>query len=147
MKNKPFVVAAMLFLTTVSFSRCDYYSNLLKVHNKSKERIAVLYSNRENPENVNNVEFYIDDYNSIPPDYTKAFDIPGKNDAWHQYIEQTPRKALFIYIFSVDKIKLYGGQVMPDIIRAHEYLAVLKYSEEDLIKNNWVVAYNGTTSQ
>ena len=40
-----------------------------------------------------------------------------KEDAWHFYIDHSPRKKLFVYVFTVKEISQYRGNVMVDSIR------------------------------
>jgi hypothetical protein len=141
MKYKSLILTLLFILVITLVSSCDYYNHKLKLHNKSKEIITVEYADRELPDEMNYVEFYIADYNVIMPDSTKDIVTGGKEDAWHFYIDHSPRKKLFVYVFSVKQISQYRGNVMVDIIRAGKYLKRFEYTEQELISRNWVIDY------
>lgn len=145
MKAKLFILSLSFILIIISLNGCimDYTNNMLKVHNVSKEIITVLYADRELPEEENNVEFYIADWNVISSDSTYTVRKSGKSDAWHWYIDHSPRKKLFVYVFSVKEINEYRGNVMGDIIRAGKYLKRFEYTEQELIDRKWTITYDG----
>jgi hypothetical protein len=135
-----FFVLFALHILTSGFS-CS--NNMLKVHNSSKEKITVLYSNTGKPssDQDNNIAYYIADYVIIKPDSVNSIRIGGKKNAWHNYIERGKDKQLYLYIFSVDSLKQYDGYSMNELCSMGKYLKVLKYSEPELIKMNWRVDY------
>ncbi|TFF34027.1 hypothetical protein E2R66_23320 [Mucilaginibacter psychrotolerans] len=143
MKAKLFVLILPMIVVSIFISSCDYYNHKLKLHNKSKEIVTVGHTDRELPDEMNNVEYYIADYSAIMPDSTYDIVIAGKDNAWHWYIDHSPRKKLFVYVFSVKEISQYRGDVMGDIIRAGKYLKRFEYTEQELIDHNWTITYNG----
>jgi hypothetical protein len=135
---------SVLLIFSVVIGGCvmDYSNSMLQIHNKSKQPITVLYSNAINPSTENNIAYYIADDEIIKPDSVNTISKPGKQDAWHQYIEEGKDKHLYLFIFSVDTLKKYDDLYSMDQLSAMgKYLKVLKYSESELIKMNWKVNY------
>lgn len=138
--------SVLLFVLIAAISRCvmDYTNHMLEVHNNSRQTISVLYSNTTPPSSTgeNNIAYYIADYVLIKPDSVNTIWKNGKQDAWHNYIEQSNDKQLHLYVFSVDSLKRYNGiYSMNELCSMGKYLKVLKYSEPELIKMNWWVDY------
>lgn len=143
MKKASFVFTGVVLLMFLS-SGCimHYYNHMLKVYNRSNKKITVLYANSEFPKVENNPSFYLADYNTIAPCDTGTIIKGGKDNAWHEYIEEQPSKTLFIYIFSVDEVKKYGGiNTMTDLIDTGQYLKKLEFTEQELIRANWTINY------
>jgi len=47
-------------------------------------------------------------------------------------------------VFSVDDLIAYRGtNAMNDLLATHKYLKMMEYSEEELIKNDWLIDYDG----
>ncbi|MDB5128053.1 hypothetical protein [Mucilaginibacter sp.] len=133
-----------LFALNLFFCGCHYTNYMLEVHNSSKQKITVLYSNTVKPSSINenNIAYYIADDEIIKPDSVNTISKPGKQDAWHQYIEEGKDKHLYLFIFSVDTLKKYDSLYsMGQLSAMGKYLKVFKYSEPELIKMNWKVNY------
>jgi hypothetical protein len=142
MKNKK----SLIFLMVCS-SLCGCYdimtNHQLSITNRSKQKISVLYSNfADKILTENNVAYYTADWNVIKPDSSGDIIQIGGKDAWHNYIAKNETRKLFIYIFSTDTLKKYGGFFsMADIISQHKYLKLLTYSEKDLNKISWQITF------
>ncbi len=115
----------------------------LSITNKSDAKVSILYSNRVNKQlTENNIAYYISDENVIQPDSTYDITILGRNNPWHQYINEGKTKKLFLYVFNVDSLKKFEGVYsMDDLINQKKYLKVIKYSEEELNKINWKITF------
>lgn len=125
----------------------DYSNSMLTVQNASNTRVTILYSNDDHPDYAateNNVAYYTSDNNIIYPDSTKTIFIPGKLDAWHNYINKGTKKKLYIYIFSIDELVGFKEQYsMNNLREMHKYLQVQEYTEQQLIEKHWIIDFKG----
>ncbi len=122
----------------------------LKTINKSKRPISVIYNNDidlnyDAKSMENSIEYQRDDRNVILPDstfHTMPFDDP---DAWHNLIESSKEKKLFVYFFDVDTLEKYNtfrpDANMTTLVRMHKYIRVSQYSEQYLIDHNWTLVF------
>jgi len=122
----------------------------LKMINKSKRPISVMYNNDVDFNDLvnstyNNIDYQTDDRKVIMPDsifHSMSFDAP---DAWHEFIEGGKEKKLFVYFFYVDTLEKYNKYPlvnnMTTLIHMHKYIRISKYSEQYLIDNNWTLTF------
>lgn len=115
----------------------------LSIKNKTNRQITVLYSNGSNPEvTENNIAYYISDQQVIKPDSSASIRTLGRNDAWHNYINEGRSKMLFIYVFDVDSLKRYDqGYSIQELVNQKKYLKLIKYHEADLNKLCWKIDF------
>lgn len=137
-----------MFLLVIFSSLCGCYdvttNHQLSLTNKSNRNISILYSNlAEQPLTENNVAYYTNDRNVIYPDScSEIIQLGGKN-AWHNYIEKSQSKKLYIFIFETDTLKKYEGVYsMENFVNRHKYLKLFCYSEIDLNKIAWRITVN-----
>ena len=144
MKNNH-ITNFMLVLICSLISGCyDVTTNhQLSIKNESKKQLSILYSNTDaNLKNENNIAFYTSDWNTIKPDSSRDIVILGGKDAWHDYIEKSKTKKVFIYLFETDTLKKYDGiNSMDDMVNQHKYLKLFSYSEQELDRINWQIKY------
>lgn len=105
--------------------------------------ISVLYSNRANEKlTENNVAYYIREDNVIAPGSSSDITTLGREDAWHNYIEEGKTKKLFFYIFNADSLKNFNnGNSMDELINQKKYSKLLEYTEKQLDEIHWKVTY------
>ncbi|GAC1303369.1 MAG: hypothetical protein NVSMB24_09270 [Mucilaginibacter sp.] len=118
-----------------------YSDDRLKIINKSKMDISVLYSNGTD-ETENSTDYYTRNDNIIKPDSTYILRKRGKKDEWSKYITEGPGKKISIYIFAVDTLRGYRNiESMNELCYHHKYLKKFIYSESQLAHNNWKIVF------
>jgi len=130
----------ILFFSVIAFlGSCDYYNYKLSVINKSGKEISVLESNDIEAPSANYVAYYLADWVAIKPDSSRTITKPGKEDAWHNYIQEGHDKKLYLYIFETNTLKEYKNNSIQELVRIKKYFKSYAYSESDLDKINWTV--------
>lgn len=111
-------------------------------------KISVLYSKvKQGKITENNIAFYITDRNIISPDSVYDITTLGGQDAWHEVIEDSPDKKLFIYVFNTDSLIKYNSTQysINDLVYLNKYLKRYEYTERQLIDDNWKINFNYKT--
>lgn len=116
----------------------DYYSHQLSITNNTGNELSVLYSNAVEAPTENNVDFYIADWETVKPDSTFTLTNHGKENAWHEYIQEGSAKKLYFYIFETDTLRKYRNIYnMKDMVAGGRYFKSMSYSEAEMGKIHW----------
>jgi hypothetical protein len=112
--------------------------------NNSKRQISLLWANHKNGDLTDGkIDYYIREDNIIRPDSTYTLIELGGVNAWHDLIKEGNDKKLHIFVFEIDTLRKYKGNMsMNDLCVTHKYLKELEFSETDIIKKNWKLEFD-----